>query len=73
MVDAPAIRLGQKWQRTQVGQKNSCSQWGDAAHTQGAEVFFSFGGGWGFGSLLFPLSSHQVFTEFSSVSQDHHT
>jgi hypothetical protein len=29
LVHAPAISLGQKWQRTQVSEKNSCSQWGE--------------------------------------------
>jgi hypothetical protein len=40
IVHSPAINLGQRQQRTHVGQKNSCSQWGEAVCTQeGAQAF----------------------------------
>jgi hypothetical protein len=70
IVHANAISLSQKWQRIQVSKKNSCSQWGAVACTQGAMFFFfPLGGRWGcllsfvlkvFLLMKFSLCSHQV-------------
>jgi hypothetical protein len=68
IVHAPAICLSQKWQLTQVGKNFSCSQWVEAACTQWAQVFFSFGGRVGHWIILgsqcvpikFPMGSYRV-------------
>ncbi len=59
-----------KWQRTQVGTKISCRQWGEAACTHGGQIFFHLGRV-GMLNFLFPWSSQQVpntFFKFSTSS-----
>ncbi len=74
-VHVPTVSIGQQWQRTQVGKKLSCSQWGEAACTQGGMGFLffffffgPFGEGEGVGFLLFPSCSQHVPNHSLSLS-----
>ncbi len=68
----PTVRLGQKWQRTQLGKKAIVAHNGGEQHTSRGPGSFLFGEGGDVGSLLFPVCSHFVLIKISMGSQHVH-